>query len=238
MLDIDSVRFHDISTVLVGANSTRVRWHLCAILFACACGARTDLGGRFVQGAEGGSDAEVQSDSDAQPQVDVAVCDLSGDPSPESVEPYGTCGDGLNLSAPYASNILCNGAGLAAEFVPPQDFTVTRIEIFTTEGTVGLLDSSDCGPPGDVLFLSDVDTSGAAGDWRGATLSPPILLHAGHKYFIWQGRKTVTTQCSIVYGIGSQVIEYTTASDPHHPGPPWDGPYFSDFMARLDGTCH
>ena len=105
---------------------------------------------------------------------------------------------------------------------------------------MGLRDGDGaCGAPGALLFEHDLDLDGLGGQvvWRGADISPPIALTAGHSYFIFTGSGSLTTTgitCSVVSG-GTDVREYT--HDQRGNAGPWAGPFTGSWTARVIGAC-
>lgn len=210
---------------------------LAAMLVVTSCGGRTGLG--VV--VEGEPDAMVHvdaakpdaSDASTIPDVtidaDAGVCGFEGDPSPAGVSSYGACGEGINITSSPAFNV--SGAGAAFEYVPETDVVIERIELHTTGGFVGLLDS-DCELPGKVLFYGALENS-ATWTWVGAWVTPPITVKAGHRYFIYE--KTPQSGEDSASTGGTFVREYTTQNGPNGP---WDGPFSGVYWsARLDGVC-
>ena len=204
-------------------------------LVVVACGGRTPLGTRGEDGVDpgGGGDASFSLDAatdarrDAPPDPPLS-CGFEGDPSPAATSPYGGCGEGVNITSPPADN--CSGSGAAFEYVPQTNVVVTRLELHTQQGVVGLLDS-DCAKPGKVLFLGSLANPGAPTDWRGADVNPPIKLLAKHRYFIY-GAPAQPCSSSVK---GVEVREFTA------PGPngPWEGPFGGIvWSARIAGACH
>lgn len=204
-----------------------------------ACGGRTPLGTRpldaSIDDANGARDASLDARSDAArdaspdaPDAPPVACGFDGDPSPAATSPYGMCGEGVNITYPPSDN--CGGQGAAFEYVPQKAVLVTRIELHTQVGNVGLLDS-DCERPGKVLFYAPLENPGAPTVWRGANVNPPIKLVPNHRYFIYGAP---AQPCSAAVN-GVQVREFTA------PGVngPWSGPYGGiAWSARVVGSCN
>lgn len=200
------------------------------VLAACGAG-RTELGEVVAVDEQDASSRDAAHPRDAQAPDAPIACGFDGDPSPPATHSYGACGEGVNTDQPTTDN--CGGAGAAFEYVPQMDVVVSRIEVHTTNGDVGLLDS-DCDKPGKVLFLGPLDGPPGVPMWRGANVFPPITVKAQHRYFFYQRPAgNQGTMCSVAV-TGVQVREYTS------PGPngPWDGPFGGlAWTARAIGTC-
>ena len=195
--------------------------------FACGNGAQGTAVCRPSSGGGGGAWAVT-----SPCPVNGGACGYAGDPSPKAVTSYGTCGEGVNITSPPATN--CGGAGAAFEYVPQSDVLATRIELFTTPGVVALLDSDGaCDKPGALLFRHDLDGASPAIGWRGADVYPPIALKAQHKYFLHMAPGANGSIACSVSQSGVNVREYTGA-----PGGRWEGPFSGlAWMGRVVGVC-
>jgi len=203
-----------------------------AFVVIASCGGRTQLG----SGGDAGPDAHVHDGGKDSGVVQLDAgedatsdCGFDQDPSPGATSSYGACGEGVNITSPPADNVA--GAGAAFEYVPQTDIVIERIELHTTGGSVGLLDS-DCEQPGTVLFYGPLETS-ATPAWVGADVFPVIPVKAGHRYFIYE--KTDSSGADSAATGGVYTREYTT---PNGVNGPWGGPFDGIFWsARLDGVC-
>jgi hypothetical protein len=223
------------------------------VAVTAACGGRVEPASlaseRFAQDAGHGSGPEATADGAGGATGDggspgSGACGPRPDRSAQAVGPDGICGEGINVGAPPDLN--CSGdemAETAFEYVPSTDLLVARIELFTTGGVIGLRDSKGpCGMPGDVLFQDDLDRAipdpaNAKRQWRGADVSPPIQVHAGHTYYVITGAGSLTQlgiTCSVSSG-GTPVREWgrNLHIDPDH----WDGPFEALWMAHVIGAC-
>jgi hypothetical protein len=145
------------------------------------------------------------------------------------VEAGGTCcGEEQNTDYPPDTN--CSGITIAWQYIPSCDFSVARIELHKSGGTVALLDGNGGGPPGATLWSAQLPSS-PTGDpaWEGADVVPPIPLQAGRVYYLEESDGT----CSIA----TSGVEY-----PYYGlsiGGSWDGPYQSHaWTSHVIGTCH
>ncbi len=206
------------------------------VLVACV-GGRTDLGQVIIVDAiDASPDHRIvdasrdRAESSTDPDAFVS-CGFDGDPSPAATHSYGACGEGVNTD--HATTDNCGGAGAAFEYVPLMDVVVSRLEVHTTNGFVGLLDSN-CDRPGKLLFLGQLDGPPDVPMWRGADVFPVITVKANHRYFFYQRPSAnLGTMCSVASS-GVEVREYTS------PGPsgPWDGPFSGlAWTGRAIGTC-
>jgi hypothetical protein len=215
--------------------------HLVTAAFAGAaslagCGGRVDL----LLVGDGSDAGPIDSGSpDAGPIVP-PVHDAGRPDGPEvhdaaeeppvvvQVEAGGTCcGDEQNTSYPPDTN--CSGITIAWQYVPSCDFSVARIELHKSGGTVALLDGNGGGPPGATLWSASLPSSPTGEPaWEGADVVPPIPLTAGHIYYLEESEGT----CSIASD-GVQYPYYGLWSYG------WDGPYqWHPWTSHVIGTCH
>ena len=231
-----------------GTRAALVVSVLCALV---ACGARTPLeaaataDGDAADDAtvactpEGATDAAAPSPGRDGDSGDVdPSCAVDADPSASAVTAYGVLGEGINSEC--GADGTCSTFGSTAfEFVPQHDLRLSRVELHTSGGRVGVLDS-DCGRPGATLFEGPLEAGESVSPWRGATLSPPLRLTGGHRYFVYESPDPASIghegNCSVPEReCGSPVREFT--------GPvggttgPWMGPYTRPWLVRFTGVC-
>jgi hypothetical protein len=111
---------------------------------------------------------------------------------------------------------------------------LSRIEIWTQGGgQVELLANGANDRPGSRLFIGP--TGGANSDpvaWRGANVSPTIMLRGCHRYFVRQLPAPGNFTCSWAALSSVEVREYTIPN-----GSTWDGPFPGHETAKLFGGC-
>jgi hypothetical protein len=207
-------------------------------LFVASCGGRTQLYERVgtdagVHPVDAGKDSGPIGVDAAPPDAgppDAGDCGFDQDPSPQATSGYGACGEAINITSPPTDNV--SGAGAAFEYVPETDVVVGRIELHTTGGSVGLLDS-DCDLPAKVLFYGPLPTSPTPA-WLGADVFPPVTVKAGHRYFVYESTAGGSGEDSAATS-GVEVREYTT---PNGVNGPWGGPFGGiAWSAHLIGVC-
>ncbi len=186
------------------------------LLMACACGARTEVGGVLVDA--GPSDATLDARTpdvivDTSPPLDV---------SPDAIV---ACTQGILTQFPTSE---CGGDQVdwfATPYTPTADITVDRVEAHMAQGNVALL-ASAAGAPGAVLFTGSVGTSPQPA-WIGANVNPPVFLQAGTLYYVgFQG------DCSFASN-GPEPVEYMASSIDG----PWHIQGTDNWTARLIGMC-
>ena len=209
-----------IGAVLVGTGA----W----ALVAAGCGARTELGS-----VDGGHEEDAPHDvSPRDVSLDLEAGDGDAADAPDVIDasdvidaadaadaPEGGCtGDEQNTQ--YAPTEVCGQGAtwLAWEYVPSHTFTVAAIELHADDGSVALLDSSGVAP-GATLATATLAPAGPPTDWKTGTLSAPVTVTAGHRYFIAEHVAT----CSVA-STGTQYRYYGSFSSLSGP---WDGPYQS-----------
>lgn len=133
------------------------------------------------------------------------------------------CGDNQNGS--FAPETNCVGTSLAWEYTPKCDLALTTLELHATGGLARIYDSDAAGRPGVLLLERPLPTSSTP-KFLAANVSPPLLLRAGHKYFLGKD----AGMCSIATG-GTQQEYY--AMDGSRAGP-FKG---HAFTSRLRGNC-
>lgn len=164
-------------------------------------------GGRDARPPGFGRDAKVVEDADDEGDVTTGRC----------------CSDNQNGS--FAPETNCGGTALAWEYTPKCDLALTTLELHATGGLARVYDSDLAGRPG-VLLLERPLPSSSTPKFLAANVSPPLLLRAGHKYFLGKD----AGMCSIATG-GAQQEYY--AMDGSRSGP-FKG---HAFTSRLRGNC-
>jgi hypothetical protein len=232
---------------LIGTSHALVAAMTLAPLFAAAlvlglplgCGGAVDA---FIDDGDAAVDArdaavDARDAAPPPPGLDASMppdntCPIpSSDPSPNAtIDLAGSCSEGQNTAAPIDTN--CGGVSVAWEYVPKHDLDVTRIELNDTGGGVALYDS-DCDMPGAKLFEGSVP-SGGPRSWRGADVSPPIRIVAGHRYFIEQ----ITPPEGDVCSVATDGVAQRQFNTPGFCGPGWGGPYiWLNWTAHILGNC-
>ena len=206
-----------VGAVLVGTAA----WALVAV----GCGARTEL--RSVDG--GYEDSAPHDVSPRDVSLDLEAGEADAPDAPDVIDasdaldagdaPEGGCpGDEQNTQYPPSEVCGQGPTWLAWEYIPSHTFTVAAIELHTDDGSVALLDSSGVAP-GATLASATLAPSGPPAAWKTGTLSAPVTVTAGHRYFIAEHVAT----CSIA-STGTQYRYYGSFSSLSGP---WDGPYQS-----------
>lgn len=186
-----------------------------ATLIVCAsCGARTPLGapGEPIEaGADAALDSPIELDapSDA-PFNDGAIC----------------CEDSQNTES--APDALSGGASVAWQYVPTCNILVKSLELHNRGGAVALRDSNG-EQPGVALFQGTLPVpSGPDLDWVATDVQPPVLLQAGHVYWIQEAPGPLSE--------ASSGIAYTYYADGLNG---WDGPFnWHFYTSRIHGSCN
>jgi len=186
------------------------------LIVVAGCGARTELSGGHENDAEVDVHVGLDASHDAADASDAIVDDA---PS--------TCGDTQNAQSPPAPPNTCNQGAtwIAWQYIPASSFTTGAIELFTNDGTLALLDGSGS-QPGAILATGTLVPQGPPTMWKTASLSQPVALVAGHRYFIAENVES----CSIA----TTGTQYTYFGGGSLSGP-WSGPFEAwAFTSRID----
>jgi hypothetical protein len=117
--------------------------------------------------------------------VDGSTSDtLAAPDSPAADATVSTCNaiDSQNASFQPSGG---SGSGLwfASQYVPTTGYVIRALALFNSGGSIALLDSSS-NSPGAVLATGTLPLPQNPPSWTVGVLSAPIVLTAGHKYFI------------------------------------------------------
>lgn len=139
----------------------------------------------------------------------------------------GFYGESLNPDSQFDGN--CGGTSLAIMYVPAANFELRSIAVHASVATLGILDDAN-GRPGAVLAMANTAASQDAG-WFEATLSQPISLRAGVRYWLFksEGGCSRATQGNTPLYYGN----FHGTSGAH-----WEGPHrWHPFVARMYGRA-